>query len=118
MSAKVARYTGKMGLEEYSDYELLHFLDDNEGKTSIELAPILEKSSTAIGARMAWMKRMGYVRRDKGKRWWLDSNGRMILASRGQIIASARVLAQETAADRIGGWIVNREYRRELQRNR
>lgn len=88
-------------LAEYSDRELLHVLSDvadNNGKaTAEEIAEKLgmrnEHPTRCVGARLAWLKRYGAVRRDDDGMWSMTSIGERF-AMGALSAAEARVLDQ------------------------
>lgn len=109
------KYSRHMTLLDYSDYDLLHVVDDHSGQGSASLGELLERDARSVAQRLSWMRRKGYVGRLANGGWIVARKGRRLLETRGGAIADARELAQHVTHDTLAGWVINREYRRGLK---
>lgn len=106
--------------EDYGDYQLLHLVDDNEGKPTVHFAELLEVEPMSVGQRFSWMKRKGLIRAqalrsDRQSEWYVAAGGRKLLDGQGQHIETLQHLAKTLSKSTSAGWVARREFGRNLR---
>jgi hypothetical protein len=106
---------------DYSDYDLLHMIDDNEGEPTVTFAELCECEPRSVGVRFSWLARKKLVRSqlltaDRQRAWYMATAGRRLLDSHGEGIEALRGLARDLSRSPATGWVAGREFKRSVRR--
>lgn len=103
-----------LSIGDYADYELLHVVEDHAGKKTRELAALLDVTSMQCASRLGWMRRMGFLERDRNDGWVLGREGVKVLNGGGDELLALRSLTLTAGRKHGTRWLARREALRNL----